>query len=248
MAGYNFGNETLSFYSNDNPDYPDEIDITITHSELNPDNETQMTAGIYIFLDNYLGEIDAVTKIDNISIVSKQDAKNDHISISKLKDFIESREQDFVEKYEGVRQQTDEDAYSMIEGAFENGNVLLAMINTDLLSWERKPSHPWVMTVQIKYDGEHNNGMPDESTFKLLGEIEDEIMVDLKDSDGYLNIGHQTANSEREIYFACKDFRKPSKILNQIRKDFSGRLEINYEIYKDKYWRSFERFCEISEK
>ena len=67
-------------------------------------------------------------------------------------------------------------------------------------------------------------------------------MQELKDVDGYLNIGRQTANGEREIYFACKDFRKPSKIFFKIQTNYSNSFEIDYDIYKDKYWQSFNRF------
>jgi hypothetical protein len=51
-----------------------------------------------------------------------------------------------------------------------------------------------------------------EDDYKLPDKIQDELMKELKDIDGYLNIGRQTASGEREIYFACTDFRKPSKI------------------------------------
>ena len=84
--------------------------------------------------------------------------------------------------------------------------------------------------------------MPDDETFKLLNEVEDKIMLELKDHEGYLYIGRQTANGEREIYFACKDFRKPSKVVSQIQENYSNEIEINYNIYLDKYWQSLDRF------
>ncbi len=86
--------------------------------------------------------------------------------------------------------------------------------------------------------------MPDNETYQLLDEIENELLAELKDHDGYLNIGRQTADGTREIYFACIDFRKPSKVLNEIIKKYSPKHEMNYAIYKDKYWRTFGRFVE----
>ena len=50
------------------------------------------------------------------------------------------------------------------------------------------------------------------------------------------------SSGEREIYFACKDFRKPSKVFFKTQKENSEKFEIDYDIYKDKYWQSFERF------
>jgi len=242
MAGYSFDDGTLSFYSNEYPDYPDEIDITIMHNDLDDENRSTITNGTYIFLDNYLGELNFATTIDNLTVIGKNEAQKELVPIDKLKDFLIWREKEFIEKYEGTRHNTDNDNYSMLRAELDNGNPLLAIINTDLLEWDSKASHPWILNLEIKFDGENNNGMPDEETYKLLDEIEEEVLKELKDSDGYLNIGRQTADNVREIYFACKDFRKASKVLYQIEQKYSIRLDLTYDIYKDKYWQSFNRF------
>ncbi|PWB22833.1 DUF695 domain-containing protein, partial [Flavobacterium sp. HTF] len=52
-------------------------------------------------------------------------------------------------------------------------------------------------------------------------------------------------DGKREIYFACKEFRKPPKVLNSIIKKYGNTLEISYEIYKDKYWQSFMHYQQI---
>ena len=78
-----------------------------------------------------------------------------------------------------------------------------------------------------------NNGMPNEKDYKLLDNIEEDIMQELKDSDGYLNIGRQTTKGDRDIYFACKDFRKPSNVFFKILQNYSNAFEIEYDIYKD---------------
>ena len=123
----------------------------------------------------------------------------------------------------------------------ESGNFLIATVNADLLNWDSKASHPWLCVLTIKYDGSKTNGMPGDTDYKTLDVIEDEIMEELKDVEGYLNVGRQTADSEREIYFACKDFRLPSKVFYNVQKKYSDKYEIEFEIYKDKYWRSLER-------
>jgi len=242
MGGYKFNSETLSFYPNELPLYQDEIDITIVHNDLTEENKKQIESGAYIFLDNYLGELDFLNNIDTIKTVGKSEAKKELIPIVKLKDFLNWRQKEFVEKYEGIRYNTENDNYSMLEAELENGNNLIAIINTELLNWDSKASHPWICVLTLKFDGSNNNGMPDKKDYKLLDIIEDELMQNLKDNDGFLNIGRQTANSERDIYFACKDFRKPSIAFFNIQQKFSENFEIEYEIYKDKYWQSFERF------
>jgi hypothetical protein len=241
MAGYTYDSDTLSFYSNDLKEYPDEIDITIVHQHYNERDKSSITNGTYIFLDNFIGELNSVTTIDNVKVIGKEQAEKELIPIEKLKAFLIWRQKEFVEKYEGTLQNTDTDEFSLLEAELESGNKLIATINTGILNWDKKASHPWIATFEIQYDGQANNGMPDERTYALLNEIEEKVRAQLKDSDGYLNIGRQTADSAREVYFACKDFRKPSIVLYQLTKDYPA-VNIQYDIYKDKYWKSFNRF------
>jgi hypothetical protein len=242
MSGLKFKDENLHFYANDHSDYPDEIDIIIVHDDYIEENKLTITNGVYIFLDNYLGELDFAVFIDNLKVIGRDEAEKVLIPIEKLKDYLKWRQKEFIERYEGVRHDTENDEYSIMEAQLESGNALIAVVNTDLLKWDGKASHPWILLVEIPYDGSNNNGMPEEDTYKLLDEIEGQISNDLKDFDGYLNIGRQTAKNVREIYFACKDFRKPAKVLFQVQKEYAGQLEISYDIYKDKYWQSFNRF------
>jgi hypothetical protein len=241
MAGYQFSNEKLSFYPNESRQFPDEIDITIVHQDLNADNENAIINGTYIFLDNFLGEVNFATTIDTLHIVGKEKAAQELIAIDKLKSYLQWREKEFIEKYDGVRRNSENDQYSMLEGKLESGSRLFAVINTDLMEWDSKASHPWIVNVEMKFDGAVN-GMPDDNTYKLLEEIEADILSELRDFEGNLNIGRQTAESIREVYFACKDFRKPSKVVHEIEKKYAGQLQISYSVYKDKYWQSFDRF------
>lgn len=241
MAGYEFDNKNINFYSNDDPNYPDEIDITVVYDNYNEEDKATVTNGVYIYLDNLLGELESLTTIDSITITGRE-SNQKLIPIEKLKHYLIWRQKEFVEKYDGIRYDTDDDLCSVFEAKLNSGNKLIATINTDLLRWDRKASHPWIFTVTIKFEGEDNNGMPDEETYQLLDEFEDKLLAELKDYEGYLYVGRQTADSEREIYFACKDFRKPSKVTSQIKDSYSSRIEIDFDVYIDKYWKSFNRF------
>ena len=92
MAGYKFNDENIGFYANEFAEYPDEIDIAIVHNDMNKKNETQVTNGVYIFLDNYLGELDFVNNIDNLTVICKKEARKDIVPIEKLKDFLTWRQ------------------------------------------------------------------------------------------------------------------------------------------------------------
>lgn len=242
MGELSFSNENIFFYSNELENYPDEIDITVVHLDLNEENQEDIMNGCYLFIDNYLGELNSSLLIDNIEFVNKERAEKKLIPIEKLKSFIIWREKEFIEKYEGIRRNTENDTYSSLEASFKNGNKLIAVVNSDLMNWDAKGSHPWLLRFEIKYDGKENNGFPDEETYQFLNIIEENISSYLKDFDGYLNIGRETADNLREIHFACKDFREPCKVADKILSKYSKEIEIDYVIYKDKYWRSFERF------
>lgn len=242
MAGYKFNGENLNFYAIDRSGYPDKIDITIVHDDYTEENKSTITNGVYIFLDNYLGELDFAVTIDDLKVIGRNKTEKELIPIEKLKDYLNWRQKEFVEKYEGVRHNTEDDQYSIIEAELEGGNTLIAVINTDLLHWDSKASHPWILSVEIPYDGSNNNGMPGKETYQLLGDIEETISAELEDFEGYLNIGRQTAKNARKIYFACKDFRKPSKVIHNIRSNYAKQVEISYNVYKDKYWQSFNHF------
>ena len=242
MGGYNFDKDKICFYSNDAPDFPDKIDISIVHDDFTNKNKDLITNGVYVFLDNYLGELNFATIVDEIDVIGKKEAQKELIPIEKLKDFLIWREKEFIEKYDGTRHDTENDNYATLQTELENGTPLLAILNNDLLNWDSKASHPWILHIEIKYDGKDNNGMPDNQTYDLLNQIEDEILEELKDNEGYLNIGRETGDNLRDIYFACRDFRKPSKVLHLIQGKYSGQLVIVYHFFKDKYWQSFDRF------
>ncbi len=238
MEDFKFNGSNIFFYPNVDSNYPDEINLAFVHTDLTNENRSEISNGIYIFLDNYLGELDFTESIDVLDFVRKEDATQELIPISKLKEYIIWRKKEFIEKYNSIRHKTEDDSYLMLEATLKSGNKLVALVNSELMSWNDKPSHPWISVVTIHYDGTQTNGFPNKEDQELLNQIEDEIMEELKDIDGYLNVGRQTVEGEREIYFACKEFRKPSKILYNIQKKYSDKFQIDYDIYKDKYWKS----------
>ncbi|MBO9202337.1 MULTISPECIES: DUF695 domain-containing protein [Niastella] len=242
MEGYVFDKDHLSFYSNDNPAYPDEIDITVLYQDYKKEDETTIINGTYIFLDNTLGELNSVVTIDNLTVAGEHQPGQELIPIEKLKDFLIWRQKEFLEKYDGHRHDTECDSYAGLEAQTTKGWPLVAVVNSTLLEWDAKASHPWILHFDITYDGTQRNGLPDNDSYQLMAVFEEEVMHELKDFEGYLNIARETANNKRTVYFACKDFRKPSKVLHQLIKEYNGRLTITYDVFKDKYWQSLNKF------
>lgn len=248
MAGYEFRSENMFFYANEFDEYPDEIDITIVHEDFTEENKSDIINGCYIFLDNYLGEIKSMTAIDNISFKSKDKAEKELVPIEKLDAFLAWREKEFVEKYEGTRHNTDNDNYVSLQTTLKNENPLFIIINSDLLEWSSKASHPWILKLKITYNGENNNGLPEKETYQLLNEIEEDIVNELKDIDGYLNIGRETGDNLREVFFACKDYRKPCKVVDSVIKKYQNTIDMDYDVNKDKYWQCFESYRQAIQK
>lgn len=242
MGDYNFTLDNIQFYVNEHVYYPDLIDICLVYKNYDEDKHSLIQNGCFIFLDNYLGELTFASQIDEVSI-SGGVADKELISLAKLKDYLIWREKEFVEKYQGIRRDTESDAYVALEGVLENEKPLLAVVNSTLMEWDAKPSHPWILRVEIYYEVVNESGMPTAAAQAKMDEFEEEIMTGLIDEDGYLNVGHQTADGLREIFFACKDFRAPVFVLEKLTPNYMQQIEkIDYAIYKDKYWRSLDFF------
>jgi hypothetical protein len=241
MDGYVFDNETIGFYTNVLPEYPDEIDITLAHKDYNEADKKTLVNGSFIYMDSILGELNSVTLIDAVS-VSGIDPKRELIPMSKLNDFLIWREKEFVEKYKGTRLTDEEDAFFTYEAETEAGDVIIAIMNKSLLQWEAKPSHPWLLTIECAYDGSENNSLPNNDIYELMNQFEDELIPLLPIADGYLNIGRETGLNKRTTYIACKEFKKSSKIAFELTKKYEKQLPMTYDISKDKYWMALNQF------
>lgn len=240
MQGFKFDANNLYFFSNEHADYPDEIDITLVHPDLTEDNRATITNGAFIYLDNALGELNVATLLDRVQ-VSGMDGAQELIPIKKLNDFLLWREKEFVEKYKEVHRSTDKDTFTGLEGEDAQGLPMVAIINKDLLEWDAKASHPWMLVVEIAFR-DNNNGMPYRETQELMSEFEEALLALLPEGEGYLNLGRQTYNGIRSIYVACQEFRHVSKRTAALIAERKSRLVFDYHIYKDKYWMTTERF------
>lgn len=242
IGAYTFNENNISFIVNQHENYPDLIDIELVYSDSYAENKDDVLNGCFIFLDNYLGELKFASEIDEINMAETVEGR-EIIPISKLKEYLIWREKEFVERYEGVRKNTAQDTYVNMEGTLQSGAPLMAVVNETLMQWDAKPSHPWIIRFDIFYAAANENGLPSSEDFAFMNSFEDFLMDCLKDEEGYLNIGRQTADGLREIFFACKDFRKPIHLFEDHKKDFQqGSLKLELVAYKDKYWKSLGFF------
>ncbi|MGN7723521.1 DUF695 domain-containing protein [Chitinophaga sp. 22620] len=239
MNGYTFSSRNISFYSNENPEYPDEIDITFVHTDYNGENQKEIGNGIVIFLENALGELATATLIDAIQFGGADGQTL--IPLEKLEDFLRWREKEFVEKYKGTRSNKDSDLYAVVEGRNSYDMPLIACINSELLEWDAKPSHPWMLVIEhtFEYDG---NGMPSADMHEALADFEDGLLDALHEKDGHLYLGRSTEGGSRFIFIACREFREISRQTAAYLEKYPAKKDVNYRIFRDKYWMTMEKF------
>ncbi|WP_291728196.1 DUF695 domain-containing protein [Bernardetia sp.] len=246
IGGNTFDEKSLYFYPTDNKDYPDEIEITVVCDDFEEKEKGKVTSGVYLFLENCLGELRFATTIDILNIETKQETiGKELIPIEKLKSYLIWREKEYREKYGEIEESTEKDNYSLLKGELPNGKPLFAIINTTALEWEKKSSCPFITVLYIDYSEANENlesGLPTTPVADNLDQIEDQVWEILRSKKGHLSIGRETADNTRKIYFASSEFRYISKVVYDVIEKYQDKFEMSYEIYMDKYWQSFERF------
>lgn len=237
---YEIKPEYLHFYAIEDANFPDEIDIVLVYDHYKEDDDSVITNGLCVFLDNFLGELHFVTIIDNLSVIGRQEATQKLIPILKLPAYLLWRQKEFVENYEGVFY-TEKSKYAVLKATTEAGKPLIVSLDSAVLQWNAKASHPWLVAVELFYP-ETQSGLPDTEANAFLDDLEDELMQGLPNAEGYLWVARQTAEGVRTLFWACKEFKNPSNFLHSFVQLYEDQIEIRYDIFKDKYWRTFDKF------
>ena len=241
MGGATFSTDNLYFKPIENPEYPDEIVLEIIHTEHNSALSHLYFHGVISFLDNYLGELFLSTSIDNLQLTGKENLSEDLVPITKLKDYIIWRQKEIDEDQYKSSYDTTLDKFSFLEASLENGKPLFATVNLELLDWPYKPAYPYTLIVEIKYD-RAKEGLPSLQDKEKFDQFEIEISKALSDPSLYIKFGSQLADGNLFLIFMCKEFRQSSKIVDKIRQSHKFKITSTYNIFKDKYWKSLERF------
>ncbi len=237
-----FSKDNISFYPVVHENYPDKIDLMFVYESYHEESHQNILSGIFIFLDNFLGEETMINTIDKIDVRGPSPDIAELIPIDKLQDYLTWREKEFVEKYQDVRHDSSNDEYTGFEGTIEGDIPILSTFNTSILDWEFKASHPWILVVMTNYEPANEAGFPDNKTYEEIAELEDDIEKLIPDTEGYIYLGSETVDGIRETFVACREFRKPTEIMQKLQEKYKDTLDFTFEFYKDKYWQSFERY------
>ena len=247
MSGLVYSDDTLHFYVREDAKCPQVVDVVMVHSDATA-TEEQLTSGVYVYLDNLLGEWVAVTQIDQMQIINQQQLPANQAlqPMAELAPYLHGRHEAWQKAYGGVYYNSDQDEFASFEGEADNGQLIVGIIDSTLLAWPHKPSHPWMLTLRIAYDGSGLNGMPSKQIYQRMEAFEDALMAELPEHEGYLNVGRETGDDIRYIYFACKQFVQATRVLERLMPQFSQEMDISYDVFQDKYWQSLQRFEHLS--
>jgi hypothetical protein len=257
MQGERFGGDNISFYPEEDPDFPEEINIVIVHADLNEENRHLICTGCNIFLDNYLGERYFATAIDNLRIVGKAEATQEPLPINKLCDFLRSQQARLAANTTNISIMDADDIdlencrHSLLNictDGDDGAKILVALVNDTLLGLNAGALYPWVAVFTLSYESDYDLGMPDKKTQKLLAKAEADILAELPPNSGCLNIARATGDGECVFFFACKDFHHIGKVFHYAKRKYVAAFELDCELYKDRYWRTFQHFAHDEEE
>ena len=240
-----FSSENISFYPVIEADFPDDISIKLVYNgEYEDKDHRKIENGCGIFLENWLGEVNMVSQVDEIGFDHNRGGAEELVPIAKLKDYINWREKEFIEKYEGVFFDTENSSYGIAEWT-SGESPFVGKFNSELISWDAKASHPWMFVVEVSFDPKENDGFPRSELMEKIHVLEDKINAVFVDKEGELELAQITGKGERKMFYACKSFHDPIIKLQRVLS--SSSLSPNFHVYRDKYWRSIGVFQNMKE-
>jgi hypothetical protein len=244
LYGLQFTTDTTCFYPIVQDNYPDEVSIVITHAGYTSDMEDHFQAGGMIYLENGLGEVNTATKIDNYETgpLPGPDQGIEVIPISKLHEYLNWREKEFVEKYESVPDERP-DIFHLLEAEDRDGRKMLLTVNMECRYWDKKPAYSWLLQINMNFTGDEN-GFPGEEQLIALQTLEEEIFT-LLPGDKAILAGNKTYDNCKNIYFYVSEYKTTAVLLNQYIESKETPYEIMFFIRRDKYWRTMEQYFNL---
>lgn len=132
----------------------------MVHDEYQVEMHNPFTEAVYIYLDNYLGEYNAIMHIDHVTVCSKQDAEKRVNTNRQIKEYFNFKNSEISRLNSIQYDHIDSDEYSILEGQTDDDQPLSVMLNSSILEWEHKASHPWMFVMDVTYQGQDYQGMP----------------------------------------------------------------------------------------
>lgn len=240
--GFDFDKHKLKFFSKIDDNYPDEINICLTHTDYHKEEDYGVLLnGALIFLDNCLGELNTACRIDYFDLYTQDNfPQEDLIPIEKLESYLVWRETEFLQKYENSSYTFPKENFVVLEGE-QNDQVIVAVINQGWNSWAYKPLFSWLIKIEIKF-GDSEEGMPTKEQLLEIQNLEDSIIENL-DSEHVCVVGRVTTEGVSTVLIYADEYKNCSRtIYHTLLNVPETQLKFDYSLSKDKYWTAVERF------
>ncbi len=242
MNGYEYSTKTLSFAPKYKRGYPDQVEILVFPSELQNVDLQAFRPGVFIFLDNFIGELDLINLVDHVEVGTCYEGSETPLNLGELSGYLRMRDELQVDSSKDIRPYSDDDEFTSGEARDAEGNRFVVAMNQSLLNWEGKAAYPWMNALTVTFKGRSSDGMPDEATLDWLEKLQEELRMELDRPELFQFVGQVTSINDRVIYFACKDFRASSKEFDRICRRPDRPYSLKYDTFKDKYWLCLESF------
>lgn len=242
IENISFEASKIHFYDLWNEDYPDLIDLVITHSDYSEDKKELFLEGLISYMDCVLGEKKSVTMVDSFVISHPDDAKKELVPIKKLNDYLLWRKKEFIENYRSPHYEKKERQYIVFQALKDKEPTYIGFINMDIvMNYENKPSYPWLLFIRLEYPG-NENGLPLDKDAEAINIIEKELVISLTEEMNNLYLGNEKHNHLSEFFVACSEFKNSSKTAQMLIQKYGTAFRMSYVIYKDKYWKTFDKY------
>jgi hypothetical protein len=246
MYGKVFDESTLHFYPIEEPEYPDEVILVFTHPDYLPADHEDFQTAINMFVQNGIGELKAATLIDDMDYGSEPEDKTELIPIAKLDSYLLWREKEFVEKYQAGPIEKVPELYNVIEGQDEDGNVMIAIVNTAYENWSYKPAYQWLLSVSMEYEAAEN-GLPPEKMLAAMQLEEEQVIKMLVSQSEAIYVSSKTFKGARTACFYTRSYELPCQLMHKWADEHPNSVISGFFVEKDKYWRCLEEFWGLPE-
>ncbi|HTF82825.1 MAG TPA: DUF695 domain-containing protein, partial [Cytophagales bacterium] len=214
---FEFDKHKLKFFSSINEYYPDEISISLTHSDYrNPEDYPAILNGALIFLDNCLGELNTACRIDYFDLVPEDTVdQQDLIPIEKLESYLVWREKEFLQRYENSTYTFPKESFAVLEGE-QDDKPVVAVVNQAWADWPYKPLFSWLIRVEIKYAG-NEEGLPNQDQIQLIQELEDAV-IERQNQSQICVVGRVTSDHLSTLFIYSNEYKECSRSVYELLK------------------------------
>lgn len=143
---------------------------------------------------------------------------------------------------------TEEGAWDAYMASYGEGKAGSTVLRMDLIEAAPFKEYPKVLITGVAYESPREDGFPDEKTFEILYEINDQLEAFLTKEFEVVHVGSFTCDNERLCYFYIKDDKRLEQKLKRFYKTNFPDFKSYINIKEDPTWETYTRFLYPNEE